>query len=195
MPSVKGPSLVTEGTIETRSAASEPVSQNAPRMTTIEIEKDYLKFSAAHFTIFSETNRERLHGHNFSVYARIVAPVKDNGMCFSYGIIKDRLKAICNELDEYTILPKDSPYLEIEEAGDQIEVRFAEDRMFFLASDTRLLPIRNVTVEELSHYLLMQLLADREWVLESGLQEVTVKVSSGPGQWGATDWKRAEGFR
>lgn len=195
MSSVKGPSLVEDGTIEIRSAASEQAPSAAPRMTTIEIDKDYLKFSAAHFTIFSKTDRERLHGHNFSVYARIVAPVKDDGMCFSYGIIKDRLKVICNELDEYTILPKDSPYLEVEDAGDQIEVRFADETMFFLASDTRILPIRNVTVEELSHYLLMQLLADREWVLESGLQEVTIKVSSGPGQWGATDWKRAEGFR
>ena len=39
------------------------------QLTTIELSKEYLKFSAGHFTVFSATERERLHGHNFSVSA------------------------------------------------------------------------------------------------------------------------------
>ena len=41
-----------------------PVAQDGPmeELTTIEIDKENLKFSAAHFTIFSGTERERLHG-------------------------------------------------------------------------------------------------------------------------------------
>ena len=43
-------------------------------LTTINICKEALKFSGAHFTIFSATDRERLHGHNFRVRAEVTAP-------------------------------------------------------------------------------------------------------------------------
>ena len=43
------------------------------RLTTLYIDKEAHKFSAAHYTIFSASDRERLHGHNYSVSARIVA--------------------------------------------------------------------------------------------------------------------------
>ena len=35
------------------------------KLGRIEIAKQALNFSAAHFTIFSQTEREDLHGHNF----------------------------------------------------------------------------------------------------------------------------------
>ena len=61
-------------------------------VTTIEICKDYLKFSAAHFTIFSVDRRERLHGHNFTVNIAVTVPVGASGMSFSYKEIKKRIK-------------------------------------------------------------------------------------------------------
>ena len=53
-----------------------------PEFTTIDILKEDIKFSAAHFTVFSATERERLHGHNFHVGLSVTAPVGSNGMCF-----------------------------------------------------------------------------------------------------------------
>ncbi|MDB3933713.1 6-carboxytetrahydropterin synthase, partial [Luminiphilus sp.] len=48
------------------------------RLTTLHIEKEAHKFSAAHYTIFSATERERLHGHNYFVSVRIVAKMGNN---------------------------------------------------------------------------------------------------------------------
>lgn len=160
-------------------------------MTTIEISKEYLKFSAAHFTIFSATERERLHGHNFAVTAKITAPVGDNGMCFSYRILKDKLDALCAELDEYMLVSADSPYLRISDAGNNYRVEFNGEEMFFLKSDTLLLPVRNATVEEYSRYLLERLLADQVLIEQHAIREVVMKVSSGPGQWGSCRWQRS----
>ena len=157
-------------------------------LTTIELAKEYLKFSAAHFTIFSATERERLHGHNFTVSARITAPVGDNGMAFSYRIFKQKLESLCRELDEYMLLSADSPHLEISEHGEHYRVRFAEEEMFFLRADTLLLPVRNATVEEYSRYLLEQLLADQEIIERNDVREIEIKVASGPGQWGSSRW-------
>ncbi|MEO1035794.1 MAG: 6-carboxytetrahydropterin synthase [Pseudomonadota bacterium] len=156
--------------------------------TKIEVYKENMKFSAAHFTIFSATERERLHGHNFAVYAMIEAPVGENGMCFSYVELKDRLRALCHELDEYLVLPAHSPYLTIDDDDPYYRVRFAAETMLFLKSDTLVLPIRNSTVEEYSRYLLSQLLADAAFVATAELAAVEIKVSSGPGQSGSATW-------
>lgn len=158
--------------------------------TRIEVHKESMKFSAAHFTIFSATDRERLHGHNFRVLAMIEAPVGENGMCFSYGELKDRLRALCAELDEYMLLPGHSPYLEIAEEPPYYRVRFARDEMLFLIADTKVLPIRNSTVEEFARHLLTRLLDDTGFVHGADIAEIEIKVSSGPGQNGSARWVR-----
>jgi len=161
------------------------------QLTTIELSKEYLKFSAAHFTVFSATERERLHGHNFKVAAKITAPVGENGMCFSYRVLKDKLESLCGALDEYMLLSADSPYLGISEHERHYRVEFNGEEMFFLKSDTLLLPIRNATVEEYSRYLLERLLEDGALLDRYDIRDITIQVSSGPGQWGSCRWRRA----
>lgn len=157
------------------------------RLTTLYIDKESHKFSAAHFTIFSATERERLHGHNYSVSAKIVAPMGDNGFSADYNVYKNRIKALCEELDEYMILAANSPHQRIVEEGAYWRVSFEGDRddMLFLRSDTQVLPIVNATVEEFSHLLLQRL---RERSEGEALAELELCVASGPGQKGCASW-------
>ncbi len=157
------------------------------RLTTLYIDKESHKFSAAHYTIFSATDRERLHGHNYSVSARIVAPMGDNGFSADYNVYKSRLATLCDSLDEYMLLAGESPYQKIEEAGACYRVSYAAEEMLFLQSDTLVLPIRNATVEEFSYYLLQGLLRDSAG---DDLQEVELCVASGPGQKGCASWHK-----
>jgi 6-pyruvoyltetrahydropterin/6-carboxytetrahydropterin synthase len=156
------------------------------RLTTIYIDKESHKFSAAHFTIFSATDRERLHGHNFSVSARIVAPVDENGLTGDYAVYKNQIKKLCDALDEYTLIPEHSPYLEISEEGDYYRVVHDKDALLFLKADTLVIPVRNTTVEDLSHYLLETLVEDRAFLKVQDIREIEVMVSSGPGQTGSS---------
>ena len=158
------------------------------RLTTLYIDKESHKFSAAHFTIFSATDRERLHGHNYSVSAKIVAPMGDNGFSAVYNVYKNRLGTLCETLDEYMLLAGDSPHQQIEEDADCYRVTFAGVQMQFLRSDTLVLPIRNATVEEFSRYLLEGLL---ELSADDDLREVELCVASGPGQKGCASWSTA----
>ncbi len=158
------------------------------RLTTIDISKENLKFSGAHFTIFSATNRERLHGHNFKVRAKVTAPVDNNGMCFNYQEIKSRLRAICNALDEYMLLPANSPHLNIEQQGTQYKVIFNDEAMFFIAKETKVLDIRNTTVEEFSYYILDKLVNTDNFFVENDVAHIAIGVSSGDGQWGTSEW-------
>lgn len=156
--------------------------------TSLYIDKESHKFSAAHFTIFSATERERLHGHNYSVSARIVAPMGDNGFSADYNVYKNRLKSLCDAIDEYMILAGDSPHQQIEEQGDSYRVRFAGETMHFLRKDTLVLPIRNATVEEFSRYLLALLVQESAG---DDLREIELCVASGPGQKGCSLWSKA----
>ncbi|MGB1141957.1 MAG: 6-pyruvoyl trahydropterin synthase family protein [Halioglobus sp.] len=157
------------------------------QLTTLYIDKESHKFSAAHYTIFSATERERLHGHNYSVSARIVAPMGDNGFAADYNVYKNLIASVCEALDEYMILAGDSPHQSIVEDGDNYRVTFADDKMLFLKSDTLVLPVRNATVEEFSRYLLAQLL---EASSGEDLREIELCVASGPGQKGCTTWRK-----
>lgn len=160
------------------------------KLTTILIDKESHKFSAAHFTIFSASERERLHGHNFSVSARIVAPVDDNGLTGDYAVYKRKLKQICDAIDEYTLIPSQSLYLEVSEQDQYYRVRHADDVLLLLKTDTLLLPVRNTTVEDLSAYLLDTLVEDKDFLNDQDIRELEVAVSSGPGQTGASLWQR-----
>ncbi len=156
------------------------------RLTTLYIDKEAHKFSAAHYTIFSATDRERLHGHNYSVSARIVAPMGPNGFSADYNVYKNRLKKLCDALDEYMLLPENSPHQALQITDDEVIATFDGQDLRFPRAETLILPVVNVTVEELAHYLLAQLLALSE--PDEGLVEVEVGVSSGPGQTGAAIW-------
>jgi len=159
--------------------------------TTIEISKEYLHFAAAHFTLFSATERENLHGHNFHVTLDANAPVQADGLTFDYNILKKALKALCDELDEQVLMPTESPYLDIQDADGYTWVTFANERIPFLSRDLTLLPVRNVTVEELAQYLLDRLLAEPS-IQALDMNHLVLRCSSGEGQWASATWQQAQ---
>lgn len=162
----------------------------AQRRFTLELSKEDMKFSAGHFTIFSATERERLHGHNFAVQVVIEARMQGNGMGFDYGIYKRRIRALCEAWDEYFILPTRSPYLQLEEDGEHLYALFNGERIPFLRKDVLLLPIENATVEEFAYLFLQQLMHDEAELARLEIEGLQVKVFSGPGQCGSARWTR-----
>jgi 6-pyruvoyltetrahydropterin/6-carboxytetrahydropterin synthase len=163
-------------------------SSTTDQLTTIEITKEDIKFSVAHFTIFNATERERLHGHNYAVHLAVTAPVGDDGICFSYKDIKTRLRELCDALDEYTLLPALSPHLRIDEDAEFYVAWFNGEKIPLRKSDTLLLPVRNSTVEEFARHVRDQFVGDETFIRERGIRALTIKVSSGPGQSGSSSW-------
>lgn len=147
-----------------------------------------MKFNAGHFTIFSATEREKLHGHQFNVQASIKAEVNESGITFDYGIYKKKLINLCKSLTEIFLIPGNSPHLKIIEEGAYLYLHFHKEKIPFLKKDVLILPIRNITVEELSEWFLNHLIKDQEEINSYGIQEITIKVLSGPGQSASATW-------
>ena len=154
-------------------------------MSTVKIEvvRDSLHFSAAHFTIFSATKRENLHGHNFHVQAVFDAKLGDDGLVFDYGIVKKLLQDLCDDLDETFLVPTLSPYLKINQQSDSTTLLFHDDTMTLPNRDIKLFKVRNITVEEIANWFADKLLNNPTFnTLE--VLEFQIKIASGSGQWG-----------
>lgn len=150
--------------------------------TIIELAKESFHFSAAHFTMFSATEREKLHGHNYSVRCRIACAVGAHGLAFDYTGIKQRIKELCASLDERTLMPSRSPWLSVHVSSGQVIIQFAGERLVLPEPDVCLLPIANVTLEALAKHLAETLL-ESEAASHLPIQSLTIGVSSAPGVW------------
>jgi len=121
---------------------------------SIEIEKEYLKFSAAHFLIFPDGTAERLHGHNYRVYASIEARLSPHGLVIDFQHIKPIIRRMVDELDEHWLLPGEHEELRIEERPDGVvEVRYRERFYAAPREDVIVLPLNNTSAENLSAHL------------------------------------------
>lgn len=125
----------------------------------IQLAKEDFKFSGSHFTIFGPGRAERLHGHNYQVRCELALKSLDVslGMAFDFNDVKPLLREITRSLDEYVLLPENSPYLSVTPFEDRVRVQFANKRYELPAEDVRLLPMTNVTSEELARWIAVEL--------------------------------------
>ncbi|MGQ0551986.1 MAG: 6-pyruvoyl trahydropterin synthase family protein [Planctomycetota bacterium] len=132
---------------------------------SIDIQKEYLKFSAAHFLIFPDGSAERLHGHNYRVFVRIDAALSKHGLVLDFKQVKPVIREIVDELDEHWLVPGEHPQLKVARRGDGItEVRF--DKRYYAApdEDVIIMPVNNLSAENLATWVgreLMQRLGQR----------------------------------
>lgn len=160
-------------------------------LTTIELEKETMTFNAGHTTIFSATQREPLHGHYYQVAVAVDAWVSENGMKFDYRYYKNRVTALCQQLNQTFLMPTESPHLTISEDEEYYYFKFNHKVMPFLKEDVTLIPLTNITVEELSKWFVQQLTNNPEELDKLAVERITVKVFSAPGQSAGFTWKRS----
>lgn len=161
------------------------------RVANLVIHKEEIDFSAGHFTIFSATEREQMHGHNYYVSIEFDFAIEENGLSFDYRIYKRKLIALCKTLDRHFLLPAFSPFMPLEEDGDYWHAYFNHKKLTFLKEDVIILPITNITIEELSHWFLQQMLEDKICIMQHAIHRITINVYNGPGQSAAATWTKS----
>lgn len=159
------------------------------RAASLAIHQSEFSFSAGHFTIFSATERETLHGHNYNVSVRFHVMIGDNGLSFDYRHYKRKIKQWCANLDRRFLLPGKSPFLTLHEEDDYCVATFNHKKIPFLLDDVIILPISNITIEELAHWFLTQLLIEHETLQAHAIHGIEIDVFNGPGQSGRATWQ------
>lgn len=163
-----------------------PASALQPSRTfAIRVEKEHLKFSAAHFLIFADGSAERLHGHNYRVAVELEAASLAHGVVADFRLVKQCLGAILAPLDERFLVPDLHPSLTIARDGDEITLRLGRRRYVLPADEVHVLPIPNTSSECLAEHLAAELLAMlRERAPGTSWARLTVEVEETSGQRG-----------
>ena len=125
---------------------------------TVRVTKDALVFSAGHFITYNGGACERLHGHNWRAAVEVDGDLDENHYVFDFIALKNRTRAITDELDHRMMLPTRNRYILLSEEGESIRVRYRTREWLFPRDDCVLLPVENTTAELLARYIGRRLL-------------------------------------
>jgi 6-pyruvoyltetrahydropterin/6-carboxytetrahydropterin synthase len=129
---------------------------------------------------------------------RMQGPVSSEGMLADYALFKNLVRRLCDDWDEMYLIPARSPHVKVREDGKHVHITHADTTQTLPSGDCLILPVSNVTLEELSRLMLENIVNDEVnggVVARCGLVEVMVKISSdgGRGQWASSTWRIGEG--
>src|SRR5215831_8073388 len=126
----------------------------------IRVTKDHLVFCSGHFISYEGNKCERLHGHNYRAAVEIEGELDENHYVFDFIALKNRTKAITDELDHHMLLPTRNAHIKLEERPGSIGVRYRDREWVFPRDECVLLPIENTTAELLARYIAGRLADD-----------------------------------
>lgn len=158
--------------------------QNSQIQYRVQLQKEQLVFSSAHFITFAGDICECLHGHNYGVRAEVEGPLDENRYVIDFIAFRDTLAEIVRRLDHHVILPTKHAAIHVELQDNEYEVRFEKKRWVFPIEDCMLLPVTNTTAEEIAWWIgtqLIEALADK---VPGALHWLEVGVDENNGQWG-----------
>ncbi|MBX8638932.1 MAG: 6-carboxytetrahydropterin synthase [Candidatus Thermoplasmatota archaeon] len=138
-----------------------------------------IKFVAGHFLPTIE-KCSRLHGHNYAMGLIIEGEPDRNGIILDFIELKKAAHRIVDSIDHKMVLPSDGTSMKITKFGEEYTVKFNGKRYVIPASDVVILPLINVSAEELSRYFAFEL--KKIGVFGKNIYSFTVIVSEGRGQ-------------
>jgi len=154
-------------------------------MYRINIEKQKLNFSSAHFITY-ENECEGLHGHNYYTMVEMEGTLDSNAYLMDFKQVKCELEKICKTLDHKVLMATENKHLKITQKDKSCEVVFKEKKYLFPSEDVVLLPMPNTTVEQLSKYIAGKLVDALEKIgmgenvrtIEVGVEETAGQMAS-----------------
>lgn len=171
------------------SAASHSASNSAasnypaPSQFRVQLQKEQLVFSSAHFITFAGDICECLHGHNYGLKAEVAGPVDENQYVVDFIAFRDTLAEIVKRLDHHVLLPTLHPLIKVEVAGHEVITTFRTKRWVFPVEDCMLLPIGNTTAELIAWWIAGEVHMKLKPKVQN-LDWLEVSVDENHGQWG-----------
>jgi len=156
---------------------------------SVQVTKDYLVFSAAHFITFDGDHCERLHGHNYRVCVDVIGPLDENHYVIDFIALRDELRSITESLDHHMLVPTQHPMLDVVTSGESVQITFRDRRWVFPRLDCVLLDIANTTTELLARHIGGRVLEGLERRDLDPPQSMIVAVDENEGQWGRWHWQ------
>ena len=160
-----------------------------PERFRVRVTKDHLVFCSGHFISYEGDKCERLHGHNYRAAVEVEGPLDENHYVFDFIALKQRTKAITDELDHRMMLATRNPFIAVEEGPKSVNVRYRDRHWLFPREDCVLLPVENTTAELLARYISQRLLEDLTRHHGFRPEVLRVEVEENVGQSATVEWR------
>ncbi|MCW6168395.1 MAG: 6-carboxytetrahydropterin synthase [Thermoplasmatales archaeon] len=144
----------------------------------IDGKQNNLRFSAAHFIPTIE-KCSRLHGHDYSVSLKVTGDPVD-GILIDYGIVKQVLRKLIEEIDHKVIVPKSSKFSNVKKTSESYEVEYGGKSYVFPAVDVFELDADFSSSESMCRIMCNRI--GERLKSYSNLQKLSVCLYEGPGQ-------------
>lgn len=156
----------------------------------VQLQKDTMVFSAAHFITFNGNICESIHGHNYGVKAEVIGPLDENGYVCDFIALRDGLAEIIAAMDHKVVLPESHAMISVVDDGKEVTATFEKKRWVFPREDCKILPIANTTAELMASYIADELKSKTKGQFGDQISKVIIGVDENRGQWGVVelDW-------
>jgi 6-pyruvoyltetrahydropterin/6-carboxytetrahydropterin synthase len=151
----------------------------------IVIAREQYKVSCAHMTVFADGTKERLHGHNYAIKLALDVDSIAFADMLPFAPLKAALAKLCADWKEHVLLATQNPYFQLIRDDSEVEFKLCGERYVLPRGDVLLLPLDNISVEQLSLHIAELLRAALATVLAPHVLSLEVTVEESPGQ-GAT---------
>jgi 6-pyruvoyl-tetrahydropterin synthase len=126
----------------------------------LRIAKDNFKFSSAHMSYLSSTDKEALHGHNYYVQCSFKISPKLSRQFVDFSVLKSCIRRICKLWDEKILIPNVAETLQHSADSHQIQLKTHDKTYSFPESEVLILNTPNIILENLSLLFLETLISD-----------------------------------
>jgi 6-pyruvoyltetrahydropterin/6-carboxytetrahydropterin synthase len=155
----------------------------------VRVTKDHLVFCSGHFISYEGDKCERLHGHNYRATVEIEGRLDENHYVFDFIALKQRTKAITDQLDHRMLLATRNPHISVQEGPRSVHVRYRDREWLFPRDDCVLLPLENTTAELLARYIAQRLVEDLRKHHRYEPEVLRVEVEESVGQAALCEWR------
>lgn len=136
-----------------------------------------IRFSSTHL-LSGHEKCGFLHGHTYAINAKVYGEKDKQGFIMDFSLLKSTLREIADKLDHRILLPEEDKHVSID--NNKIRMEVDGKRYVFPRDDCVLLPIKNVTAENLAEYVLNEL--SKKINLPKNVKKIEIGVDEGFGQ-------------
>jgi 6-pyruvoyltetrahydropterin/6-carboxytetrahydropterin synthase len=148
----------------------------------IVIAREQYKVSCAHMTVFADGTKERLHGHNYAIAVALELDSIAFADMVPFAPIKAALAKLCADWKEHVLLAAKNPHYVQVRDDHELEFTLCGSRYVLPRGDVLLLPVDNISVEQLSLHIAILLRDALAPMLPSHVRSLEVTVEESPGQ-------------
>ncbi|MGH7590543.1 MAG: 6-pyruvoyl trahydropterin synthase family protein [Gemmatimonadales bacterium] len=150
----------------------------------VDVKKDYLSFSSAHFITFRGHKCEALHGHNYRMGVSVEGPLDAEALfVLDFAVLKEVAKPMLDAIDHRVLLPGRNPRVTIAHEDDRVLVTvFGESRYVLPARDVAVLPVSNTTAEMLAEHFATEIRTALDAQGVTHLSLIEIEIEESPGQ-------------